>query len=148
MLTLNIIPLNKGHISAIYEIERESFRSPWTLEAFLAELHNPASVSFVAVVEDEVAGYIIAWEFEHSIHIGNLAVKKYYRRKGIATRLIKKILKIAEEKHHTFVSLEVRRSNLPAIRLYEKMGFKLDRVIKRYYSDNFEDALIYKYSIT
>jgi len=147
MLILNIIPLNEDHITEIYKIELESFRSPWSLEAFLAELHNPASVSFVAVVEDEVAGYIIAWEFEHSIHIGNLAIKKDYRRKGIAIRLIKKILKIAEEKHHRFVSLEVRRSNLPAIRLYEKMGFKLDRIIKGYYSDNFEDALVYKYII-
>lgn len=147
MLILNIIPLNEDHISRIYKIELESFRTPWSMEAFLAEVHNPSSLSFVATINDEVAGYIIAWEFENSIHIGNLAVKKDYRRKGIATRLIQKIIEIAVKKHYRFVSLEVRKSNLPAIRLYEKMGFKLDRIIKGYYSDNFEDALVYKYHI-
>ena len=75
-------------------------------------------------------------------YISNVAVSPAYRRQGIADKLISQLLKSAEDKELTFVTLEVRQSNIPAISLYEKNGFIKVGQRKNYYDLPKEDAIL------
>ncbi len=124
-------------IKRVVEIEREVFTSPWSEAAFLSELKNPFSEALVWE-DDRVEGYIIWRKILGEVHILNLAVSPSHRRRGIGSGLLRKCLQ--EDADH-FV-LEVRKSNVAAIELYRKFGFRVVAEIKDYYSFPKEDALI------
>ncbi|MBI2773719.1 MAG: ribosomal protein S18-alanine N-acetyltransferase [Chloroflexi bacterium] len=75
-------------------------------------------------------------------HITTFAVLPEHRRKRIGERMLQRLFEVAEVMGGQWLTLEVRVSNLPAQRLYEKYGFRRAGVRRRYYSDNNEDALI------
>jgi len=135
-----------GDIDEIWEIEKESFPLPWSLSSFKSELTNPFSHFLVAEDDEEkVAGYIVLWELENSLHIANIAVKKGLRRKGIGTLLIGMAKDIATKEGKEKITLEVRKSNETAIRFYEKNGFTQTSVIRGYYFPDGEDALVFEW---
>lgn len=127
----------------IYQIEKLCFPDPWSREALIYELEsNPRAFYIVAELDGHVVGYAGLWWIEDEGHITNVAVKPGYRSRRIASGIIKVMIEYTHGqgiKHHT---LEVRRSNLPAIGLYEKFGFAVEGVRKGYYLNNGEDAFI------
>jgi ribosomal-protein-alanine N-acetyltransferase len=131
----------------ISEIERYSFTTAWSLNAFVEELKNPRSIGFVAIVDKLILGYIFGQIIIDEAHILDLAVRPGYRRKGIATALVKYILEVFSSYGCKDVFLEVRRSNIAAIKLYEKLGFCQVGIRKDYYQFPQEDALIMKKDI-
>jgi len=128
-------------INEIYEIEKESFKFPWSKDIFLYEMKNSKVLFYIAEIKKRIAGYIIAQEMGDELHILNLAVKKEERKKGVATSLIKKLEEEAINKNFRVFYLEVRVSNIPAIKFYKKMGFKIAYTRKGYYQDG-EDAYV------
>jgi [ribosomal protein S18]-alanine N-acetyltransferase len=76
------------------------------------------------------------------IHINNLAIRPDFRQRGLARHLLVKVLEEAKGLGATSVTLEVRRSNAVARRLYERAGFRLTGVRTSYYTKPIEDALI------
>ncbi len=78
----------------------------------------------------------------------HIAVKEEERRKGYAERLLRHIIKEALKSNKSYLFLEVRESNIPAIRLYEKFSFIKYGKRANYYSSNSEDALLYKLEIS
>ena len=127
----------------IYEIERLCFPDPWSRDSIRYELEeNERAFYLVAEHSGKVVGYMGLWWILDEGHITNVAVCPGYRNRKIAEGIIRVMLEHtmgAGILHHT---LEVRRSNQPAISLYEKFGFEVDGVRKGYYQFDGEDALI------
>ncbi|MDO4301944.1 MAG: ribosomal protein S18-alanine N-acetyltransferase [Clostridia bacterium] len=140
--------MNKSHIDGIVEIENESFAIPWSRASVEKELSNNLAIYVVAAENEKVIGYGGMWHIVNEGHITNIAVHKDYRQKGIGNAIINKLFEIAEEKEMIGLTLEVRKSNIPALELYKKNGFKLEGIRPEYYEDNKEDAYImWKYFI-
>lgn len=93
--------------------------------------------------DGKIIGYIGISYVLDSADIISIVVHKEYTQKGIATLLLQEIFAFAKENNIQKIMLEVRRSNLPAQKLYEKHGFKQIAIRNNYY-DNTEDALIYE----
>lgn len=140
--------MNKSHIDGIIEIENESFAIPWSRASVEKELSNNLAIYVVATESEKVVGYGGMWHIVNEGHITNIAVHKDYRQKGIGNAIINKLSEIALEKEMIGLTLEVRKSNTPALALYRKNGFKLEGIRPEYYEDNKEDAYImWKYFI-
>jgi ribosomal-protein-alanine N-acetyltransferase len=139
--------MNKTDLPEVLDIERESFSSPWTEGMFTRELNSTHSVCLAARINVEgksviVVAYIIFWLVADEVHLHNLAVKKEYRRQGLAFNLMEAMAEIAGKNEITDQTLEVRKSNTEAIKLYEKCGFVVKGIRPLYYTDTHEDALI------
>lgn len=130
-------------MTAVLTIERASFSSPWTRKMFLAELHDNAfSRFFVAELAGEgIVGYAGGWIILDELQVLSLAVRPECRRRGIARGLLTRLFR-AGMGPMVKAGLEVRRSNGPAIAMYEGFGFRLAGVRPRYYREPTEDALI------
>jgi ribosomal-protein-alanine N-acetyltransferase len=131
-------------LETILEIELASFVNPWTREMYLAELENHG-VSFCSVVRDssqQVVGYCSFWRVLDELHINNLAVAPSQRGRGAGTALLHEVLREGARLGARRATLEVRRSNEAARRLYERLGFSVAGVRQAYYTHPVEDALI------
>jgi ribosomal-protein-alanine N-acetyltransferase len=122
-------------------IERTSYRFPWSSGFFLQELQVACARSILAEIDGQIVGYVLFWLLPGAIDIHNIAVHVDYRRRGIARLLLGKVLAEARNQSSLRVMLEVRKSNLPAQKLYQSLGFLTTGVRKGYYSDDGEDAL-------
>lgn len=135
--------MNLSHLDEVMRIEEESFPDPWSRGSFQREIsENTYAYYFVAELEGKVLAYIGAWIVTDELHITNLAIKKEYRKMGLAQKLIDYIVDFSVEEECKRATLEVRVSNLPAIKLYEKKGFVAVGTRPKYYSNDNEDALI------
>jgi [ribosomal protein S18]-alanine N-acetyltransferase len=132
--------LTYADLPQVVAIERRAFTTPWSLAMFVLELSKASGICLAAVVETELAGYIVCSRYDTVWHVMNVAVDPDRRRRGIATALIAALLdRIGADAQ---VTLEVRRSNAGALALYERFGFRSAGVRPRYYADNGEDAVI------
>jgi ribosomal-protein-alanine N-acetyltransferase len=136
--------MEKSDISEIVKIEALSYgEHHWSKESFHNELSNDLARYYCFVnEEDKVLGYIGCWHIFEEAHITTLSVHPDYRNQKIAQKLICKMLDDCYKNKIKYITLEVRESNIPAIALYEKNGFKSIGTRKGYYQDNNEDALI------
>jgi ribosomal-protein-alanine N-acetyltransferase len=131
-------------LGGLLAVEQASFMNPWTHEMYVAELENPGvSYLFVAKNTDgRVVGFCGFWLVVDEVHINNLAVLPDYRRQGIASRILGRVFEVARRVGAHRATLEVRRSNEIARRLYERFGFTVGGVRRGYYRNPDEDALI------
>jgi ribosomal-protein-alanine N-acetyltransferase len=140
-----IEPLSSpSQIDDILAVEEASFTSPWTREMYLAELNN-TGVSYFYLARTEagqVIGFCSFWRVLDELHINNLAVLPDHRRTGIGTDLLLRVLADGVVLGAKRATLEVRRSNEAAQKLYEKFGFTVAGVRRLYYSSPAEDALV------
>jgi len=131
-------------LSAVHAIENLSFTAPWQLNSFISELGNSDAVMKVAVFSGKVAGYVCIRAILDSAHVLDLAVIPECRRMGLGGLLLKNALqeiRISRPELKS-VTLEVRESNIEAIRLYEKFGFTETGRRRGYYQRPIEDAVI------
>ncbi len=128
---------------ALAESEKECFSCPWSEDALIKALEREDNIYFSAVCDGKVAGYIGSYRVLGEVYINNIAVLKDYRNKGIGKALIKSLADYCKENGCEFCTLEVRKSNINAISLYEKCGFKLVGERKNFYDSPKEDALLY-----
>lgn len=129
-------------LDELVEIEKLSFSVPWTRGMLEDELYNSHAWYRVIETGNSIAGYAGMWKILDEGHITNIAVHPDFRRKGLGAALIADLMDHARSCLIRALTLEVRESNMPAIRLYESMGFAAEGRRKRYYPDNHEDALI------
>jgi ribosomal-protein-alanine N-acetyltransferase len=131
-------------LSAIEEIERASYPTPWSRSMFAGELAKPSSLSLGAFDPDtgQLLGYLIISRYVDAWHVMNLAVAPSHRRRKIASMLLDRLFEETGGEGRRGYTLEVRVSNDVAIRLYERAGFKPRGIRRGYYTDNREDALI------
>lgn len=133
--------LEHRFLDEIDRIEKDSFKEPWSKEAYEKELTNIMANYRVITVENEVVAYGGFWKILDEADINNIAVKKEYRGMGFGKMLMNALIEDAKAQNVKAMTLEVRVSNQSAISLYKKLGFKEAGTRKKYYPDN-EDALI------
>jgi ribosomal-protein-alanine N-acetyltransferase len=135
--------MRAADLEAVQRIERASFATPWPAYAYRQELEtNRLAHYIVARVGDDVAGFAGMWMMVDQAHVTTFAVDPGWRRQGIGARMVLALLRMAVTLGARQATLEVRLSNLPARRLYERFGFRPVGVRPHYYTDNGEDALI------
>lgn len=137
-MEIEIRKMTKKDVEGVWNIEKECFSQPWTLEDFYGELENVYGLTLIAVRDDEVAGFLNARNVCGEIYINNIGVSQKFRRKGIG----KKLLCELEKADCEFITLEVRKSNLAAIRLYEGCGYEKVGERKNFYEKPTENALL------
>jgi [ribosomal protein S18]-alanine N-acetyltransferase len=138
--------LTYADLPQVIAIERRAFPAPWSLAMFVLELSKPAGVCLAAVEDRTVLGYLVCSRYDTVWHLMNVAIDPPLQGGGIGSALLTKMLAdIDAEGGDGRVSrstLEVRRSNAAAIRLYERFGYLAAGIRRRYYQDNGEDAVI------
>ena len=129
----------------IYELDVQTFAMPWSKEALSYDiLENDNAFVIVAEYEGEFAGYADIWTVLDEADLNSIAVRVDFRRKGIGDAIMIAMTEMLSASGVATINLEVRVSNMPAIKLYKKYGFNECGVRPGYYLDNGEDALIMK----
>jgi len=143
-----IAPVTEGVIPEIAAIDREWNPKPWGEVLFAKELANRSAVFRAAFVGDTLVGYILTHVVLDEAHIVSLGISTRFRSRGIGRYLLEEsVMRLVREGVCT-ITLEVRISNLVARALYESAGFHAAGLRRNYYSDNGEDALTLRYSLT
>jgi ribosomal-protein-alanine N-acetyltransferase len=131
-------------LSALLRIEFASFSRPWTPAMFQQAFADPHTIVLaVRDTDDTIAGFVVGRVVADELEILIVAVDPDRRRQGMGQRLVLAILDLGREQGARAASLEVRRSNRAARRLYERLGFQREAVRQAYYQDPLEDGLIY-----
>jgi ribosomal-protein-alanine N-acetyltransferase len=144
-VSVDVAPMKEGDLEEVMRIERASFSSPWSRKMFEAEVSgNPFSFAFVVrpAGSGQIIGYVCAWIVIDELHLLNLAVDPPFRKQGAGEGIVRWMLEFGRSRGVRTATLEARVSNLPARRLYEKLGFEIYATRKKYYSDPSEDALL------
>lgn len=139
---MTIERMSECHIQQIAELEKLCFNDPWSVNSIASELNNRLSLWLVALDGEQVVGYVGSQTVLGETDMMNIAIHPNFRNKGIATELIYALIKDLSERGSHSLMLEVRATNEPAKRLYEKMGFESVGVRRNYYRNPREDALI------
>ncbi|OQY20137.1 MAG: ribosomal-protein-alanine N-acetyltransferase [Desulfobacteraceae bacterium 4572_35.1] len=122
-------------------IEQACYPQPWSAQMFQHEMDNHLAHLVVCEQNGQVLGYICFWHVASEVEIHNVATKPTCQGHGIGGKLMTSVLNYVANHKVNSVFLEVRSSNTPAIRLYEKFCFKPTSLRKKYYADG-EDALL------
>ncbi|MEW6723873.1 MAG: ribosomal protein S18-alanine N-acetyltransferase [Bacillota bacterium] len=143
MAELYFRPMALEDLDQIIEIERCSFPTPWSAQAFVRELTQNIYARYqVAVSGEMIVAYGGMWLILDESHVTNVAVHPEYRGRGYGEAMMRRLMEVARENGVERMTLEVRPSNLIARALYEKLGFVCRGRRSNYYSDTGEDALI------
>jgi [ribosomal protein S18]-alanine N-acetyltransferase len=144
-LTARVVvePMRLEDVSAVHEIERLSFPTPWPAYAFEQELRgNRLARYVVARAGERVVGFAGIWLMVDDAHVTTFGVHPEWRRQGIGRQLLVNIAELAAAIGARRMTLEVRASNEAAQALYGDFGFEVAGRRPRYYSDDGEDALV------
>ncbi len=132
-------------IPSLCALENVCFSEPWSEKGFADFFENPCSCAYLCEEDGEAAGYIGMYLVLGEGEITDLAVFPAFRRRGIGEALL---AALARTDGLERLLLDVRESNLPARRLYEKCGFTVDGVRKRFYSHPIENGVLMSRSVT
>ena len=132
-------PLAAADFDAVTEIAHEA---NLTVDP-RAEAHRVYSNAWVvrSAPSNSVVAFLVAWDVADDIELLHVATTKRFRRQGAARKLVEALLRHARRRHARHVSLEVRRSNHPAIGLYRSLGFRAIGIRRDYYAKGREDAI-------
>ncbi|MFC3041639.1 ribosomal protein S18-alanine N-acetyltransferase [Virgibacillus xinjiangensis] len=130
-------------VDQVLDVERASFATPWTTDIFYQELvDNRHAHYFVIEVEKVIAGYAGTWVVFEDAQITNIAIHPEYRGRKLGQMLFQYVLQQMTMMGVSRLSLEVRKSNLTAQKLYRKFGLVPGGIRRNYYTDNQEDAIV------
>lgn len=138
--------MTAADLPGVMEIEKEAFTNPWSLEMVKKELTQDWST--VLLLEEstpwgwELRAFAIFWIVADEVHVLNVATHVASRRKGYGRRIMDEVIATGRSRSCVLATLEVRRSNLAAIGLYESLGFRTVGMRPNYYNDNHEDAAV------
>ncbi|MDX2015315.1 MAG: ribosomal protein S18-alanine N-acetyltransferase [Myxococcaceae bacterium] len=144
--TLRTRRMTVADLPGVMEIEKEAFTNPWSLEMVKKELSQDWST--VLLLEEatpwgwELRAFAIFWVVADEVHVLNVATHVASRRKGYGRRIMDEVIAVGRGRACVLATLEVRRSNVAAIRLYESLGFRTVGMRPNYYNDNHEDAAV------
>lgn len=140
-MQIKIDKMTLSDLNKIADILNSEFDDFWNYNVFKSELENENSKYIIAKIDSEIVGFAGIWIAIDEAHITNIVTKKSYRNKGIGKILLENIITLSNSLNLDSITLEVRESNIPAIKLYEKYNFKNLGIRKNYY-ENSENAII------
>jgi ribosomal-protein-alanine N-acetyltransferase len=129
----------------VLHTEQQSFEFAWTEEDFLRCLRQRNCIGMVAEQGEKVVGFMIYELHKAKLHILNFAVHPSYRRYGVGSQMVAKLISKLSSHRRTRISLEVRETNLVAQLFFSRQGFRAMRVLRAYYEDSGEDAYLMEY---
>lgn len=140
---LTIRPMQLEDIEAVAQIENSVYLAPWPKLAFYASLEKQYP-AFILQKNEEIIGYVIISLVHDEAHILNFAIAKTWQHQGLGRYLLEFLLSTLAQRKVVRLSLEVSLQNIPAIHLYESLGFQRRGVRKQYYpsAQGYIDALI------
>ncbi|MDO4544142.1 MAG: ribosomal protein S18-alanine N-acetyltransferase [Clostridia bacterium] len=139
---IEVRPMQKRDIDAVFEIEKLSFRSPWSKLSLQSELKNEVAHYYVLTREGKVAAFLGMWLLYDEAHVTNVAVHPMHRRAGLGRLLMLYSMRAALRLGATAMTLEVRETNVAAQTMYRGLDFSKQGYRPRYYSDTGEGALL------
>ncbi len=143
MDNIEICNMSISDLESIKDILLTDFDDFWNVNIFKDELLNPNSKYIIAKVNNKIVGFGGIWKSVDDVHITNIVTAKKFRRQNIGSILLSNLIEMGKsEKDITSITLEVNSTNIPAQKLYEKFGFKVIGLRKKYYN-NTDDAIIY-----
>lgn len=143
MDNLEITLMNISDLEQIKDTLLSDFDDFWNYSTLKSELLNPNSKYVVTKKNNKILGFAGIWKSVDDVHITNIVVNKTFRNQKIGSLLLSKLIELAKlEPNISSITLEVNSNNTPAIKLYEKFGFKVVGLRKKYYN-NIDDAIIY-----
>jgi [ribosomal protein S18]-alanine N-acetyltransferase len=131
----------------VLQTEQDSFEYAWTEEDFLRCLRQRNCIGMVAEQGEKVVGFMIYELHKAKLHILNFAVHPGFRRYGVGTQMVAKLISKLSSHRRTRITLEVRETNLSAQLFFRAQGFKAVRVLRSYYEDSGEDAFLMEYRV-
>ncbi|MBR6452743.1 MAG: ribosomal protein S18-alanine N-acetyltransferase [Lachnospiraceae bacterium] len=139
---LIIRPMLDADVPAVSAVEEATFSMPWKPDDFRDMIRRDNMTYLVAELNGKIIGGAGIREIVGDGEITNVAILKEFRGRGYGKQLVAKLLEEGRKLGVTGFTLEVRKSNLPAIRLYESLGFVSEGVRRDFYERPREDALI------
>ena len=139
---IEIVPMTPELALGAAALEQATFSEPWSTEAFVSEARQKNACYFVAVRDGQVVGFAGMRRVLDECSVTNIAVAPACRRRGLGRALLLRLITACREQQAAFLTLEVRASNTPAIRLYEQLGFVQEGRRKNFYRLPTEDALL------
>ncbi len=137
--------MTEDDLEEVLAIESQCFDDPWPPEVFRAELRHCWSHCRVlrkGGANSPIVGYLVFWSVADEAHVLNVAVDPAERRRTYGSQLVDHLRQHASDSGARFITVEVRRSNEAATKLYNKSGFRPVGVRPKYYQDNGEDAIV------
>lgn len=129
----------------VLAIEAESFEFPWNEDNFVQCLRQRNCIGMVAEREDTVVGFM-AYELNKlRIHVFNFAVMATWRRSGVGTQMVARLMNKLSAQRRSRIVLEVRETNLAAQLFFRSTGFRAVSVLRGFYKDTPEDAYLMEY---
>jgi [ribosomal protein S18]-alanine N-acetyltransferase len=135
-------PMRAADLDEVMEIERLSFPNPWGRQIFIEELEREWAHLRVVRDEGKVVAFCNYWVVRDEVHLLNVAVHPDHRGKAHAARLLADLIDSAKRRRCRYVTLEVRRSNRGAVKLYRSFGFRPVGIRAHYYAEDGEDAIV------
>lgn len=114
------------------------FDNFWTPNILKEELQNNFSTYICAKLNNKIIGFAGIKDTVDQMEITNIVVKKDFRNKGIGNTLLKELINLSKKSKKKQIILEVNVTNIPAIKLYEKNGFKKIGLRKKYYNNTYD----------
>jgi ribosomal-protein-alanine N-acetyltransferase len=133
-------------MSEVLEIENHSFEFPWTEEDFIRCLRQRNCIGMVAEFEERVVGFMIYELHKTRLHVLNFAVHRDFRRHGVGSAMLQKLISKLSQQRRNRVLLEVRETNLPAQLFFRSCGFRAISVLRDFYEDTPEDAYLMQFN--
>jgi ribosomal-protein-alanine N-acetyltransferase len=129
----------------VLAIEASSFEFPWVEEDFIRCLRQRNCIGMVAEHDDQVVGFMIYELNRNRIQVLNFAVAGEFRRRGVGTQMVAKLIGKLSAQRRTRIALEVRETNLAAQLFFRTAGFRAVSVLRNFYEDTPEDAYLMQY---
>lgn len=130
----------------VLDVENHSFEFPWTEEDFIRCLRQRNCIGMVAEFEERVVGFMIYELHKTRLHVLNFAVHRDFRRHGVGSAMLQKLISKLSQQRRNRVLLEVRETNLTAQLFFRNCGFRAISVLREFYEDTPEDAYLMQYT--
>ncbi len=144
-LSVNIRWMIRRDMPAVLDIEADSFEFPWLEEDFIRCLRQRNCIGMVVEHDERVVGFMVYELNKTRLHMLNFAVSPKYRRRGVGSQMIGKLIGKLSAQRRSRIILEVRETNLTAQLFFRDNGFRAVSVLRNYYEDTPEDAYLMQY---
>jgi [ribosomal protein S18]-alanine N-acetyltransferase len=129
----------------VLAIENRSFEFPWSDEDFIRCLRQRNCIGMVAEYDERVVGFMIYELHKNRLHVLNFAVRPEFRRRGVGTSMIRKLIGKLSDQRRNRILLEIRETNLDAQLFFRACGFRAISVLREFYEDSPEDAYLMQF---
>lgn len=144
---INIRWMIRRDMTEVIQIEADSYEFPWSADDFVRCLRQRNVVGMVAEVDERVVGFMVYELHKNRIHLLDLSVSPDYRRRGVGSAMVRKLVSKLSTAKRSMIMLEIRETNLAAQLFFRDQGFKAISVLRNFFPDDCpgEDAYLMQF---